>query len=77
MGPLSPLYQIARKKRVEYVEDDTRLNKILIELGTEEVRLRNLADNTELTAKQLAEILELLESLDKYANPRLKGSSGS
>ena len=63
-----PLYQIARKKRVEYVDDDSRLNKILIELGTEEVRLRNLADGNELTEKQLAEILELLESLDKYAN---------
>ena len=62
-----PLYQIARKKRVEYVDDDARLNKILIELGTEEVRLRNLADGNELTEKQLAEILELLESLDKYA----------
>ena len=63
-----PLYQIARKKRVEYVDDDARLNKILIELGTDEVRLRNLSDGNELTEKQLAEILELLESLDKYAN---------
>ena len=62
-----PLYQIARKKRVEYVDDDPRLNKILIELGTEEVRLRNVSDSSELTANQLAEILELLESLDKYA----------
>ena len=62
-----PLYQIARKKRVEYVDDDARLNKILIELGTEEVRLKNLADKKELSQKQLAEILELLESLDKYA----------
>ncbi|MBU6408881.1 MAG: DNA topoisomerase (ATP-hydrolyzing) subunit B [Verrucomicrobia bacterium] len=62
-----PLYQIARKKRVEYVDDDARLNKILIELGTEEVRLRNLADKRELSQKQLMEILELLESLDKYA----------
>jgi DNA gyrase subunit B len=62
-----PLYQIARKKRVEYVEDDARLNKILIELGTEEVRLRNLADDTEIPAHQLAEILDLLEALDKYA----------
>ena len=62
-----PLYQIARKKRVEYVDDDARLNKILIELGTNEVRLRNLSDGNELTDKQLAEILELLESLDKYA----------
>ncbi len=63
-----PLYQIARKKRVEYVDDDARLNKILIELGTEEVRLKNLSDEKELPQKQLAEILELLESLDKYAN---------
>src|SRR5512137_720867 len=62
-----PLYQIARKKRVEYVDDDAQLNRILIELGTEDVRLRNLADGNELTEKQLAEILELLESLDKYA----------
>jgi DNA gyrase subunit B len=62
-----PLYQIARKKRVEYIDDDARLNKILLELGTEEVRLKNLSDNKELSQKQLAEILELLESLDKYA----------
>ena len=62
-----PLYQIARKKRVEYVDDDAQLNRILIQLGTEDVRLRNLADNKETSDKQLAEILELLESLDKYA----------
>jgi DNA gyrase subunit B len=63
-----PLYQVTRKKRVEYVEDDAELNKILIRLGSEDVRLRNLADQSELTEKQLAEILELLQSLDKYAN---------
>ena len=62
-----PLYQVTRKKRVEYVEDDAQLNRILIQIGTEEVRLRSLADDKELSAKQLGEILELLESLDKYA----------
>jgi DNA gyrase subunit B len=62
-----PLYQIARRKRVEYVEDDAQLNRILIQLGTEDVQLRNLADRKELSEKQLAEILELLETLDKYA----------
>jgi DNA gyrase subunit B len=62
-----PLYQITRKKRVEYIEDDAQLNRILIQIGTEEVRLRALADNKEFSQKQLAEILELLESLDKYA----------
>jgi DNA gyrase subunit B len=62
-----PLYQITRKRRVEYVEDDAQLNKILIQIATEEVRLRNLADGQELTQSQLAEILALLEELNKYA----------
>ena len=62
-----PLYQISRKKRVEYVEDDAQLNKILIQIATEEVRLKNLADGAEMTQNQLAEILELLEGLNKYA----------
>jgi DNA gyrase subunit B len=61
-----PLYQIARKKRVEYVDDDAQMNKILIQLGTEDVRLRELAGGREMSDKQLGEILELLESLDKY-----------
>jgi DNA gyrase subunit B len=63
-----PLYQIARKKRVEYVDDDTQLNRILIRIGTEEVRLRNLQDQKELSETQLSEILELLEALDKYVH---------
>src|SRR5688572_21114111 len=63
-----PLYQLTRKKRVEYVDDDAQMNKILLQLGSEDVRLRNLATDKELSQKQLAEILELLESLDKYAN---------
>src|SRR5689334_18214585 len=63
-----PLYQIARKKRVEYVDDDAQLNRILIQLGTEEVRLKNLQDEKELSQNQLSEILELLEALDKFAN---------
>jgi DNA gyrase subunit B len=62
-----PLYSITRKKRVEYVDDDAQLNRILIQIGTEEVRLRNIADGKEFSQKQLEEILELLESLDKHA----------
>ncbi|HEY3864362.1 MAG TPA: DNA topoisomerase (ATP-hydrolyzing) subunit B [Verrucomicrobiae bacterium] len=61
-----PLYQISRKKRVEYVDDDGQMNKILIQLGTEDVRLRDLSTGRELSEKQLGEILGLLESLDKY-----------
>jgi len=63
-----PLYSITRKKRTEYVDDDTQLNNILVQIGTEEVRLKNLADGKEFSQKQLVEILELLDSLDKYTN---------
>jgi DNA gyrase subunit B len=62
-----PLYQIKRKKREEYVDDDVRLNKILIALGAEDVRLKNLADDKEVTAAQLKDILESLEKLAKLS----------
>ena len=62
-----PLYQIKRKKREEYVDDDVQLNKILISLGAEDVRLRNLADNKEITAAQLKDILESLGKLAKLS----------
>ena len=62
-----PLYQIKRKKREEYVDDDVQLNKILISLGAEDVRLKNLADDKELTAAQLKDILESLEKLAKLS----------
>ena len=61
-----PLYQISRKKRVEYVADDNELNRILIELGAEDVSLKLTAKKT-LNTKQVGELLELLVSLDKYA----------
>jgi DNA gyrase subunit B len=63
-----PLYQIKRKKREEYVDDDSQLNKILISLGAEEVRLRHLPDGREFTKEQLGEILDLLEKLAKLSD---------
>ena len=63
-----PLYLISRRKREEYVEDDAQLNRILIQLGVEDVRLRNLTDGSLLSQSQLSEILDLLESLDKFTS---------
>src|SRR6185503_4803801 len=62
-----PLYQIKRKKREEYVDDDVQLNRILISLGAEDVRIKNLSDNKEITTAQLKDILESLERLAKLS----------
>jgi len=63
-----PLYLIKRKKREEYVDDDAALNRILITLGSEEVKLKNLADGKIFTAAQLKDLLELLERLSKFSD---------
>jgi DNA gyrase subunit B len=62
-----PLYSITRKKRTDYIDDDAQLNRILLQNGIEEVKLRNVADGREFAPRQLEEILALLESLDKHA----------
>jgi len=62
-----PLYSITRKKKTDYIDDDVQLNRILLQNGVEEVKLKNLADGIEFNPKQLEEILSLLESLDKHA----------
>ncbi|MFM8790880.1 MAG: DNA gyrase subunit B, partial [Chthoniobacterales bacterium] len=63
-----PLYQIKRKKREEYVDDDAQLTKILISLGAEDVKLVHLKNKKTFTETQLKEILELLERLNKHSN---------
>src|ERR1017187_1888341 len=74
-----PLYSVTRKKKTDYIDDDAQLNRILLQNGTEEVKLKNLADGREFTPKQLEEILALLESLDKHATyiKRLGGDFAS
>jgi DNA gyrase subunit B len=62
-----PLYQIKRKKREEYVDDDAQLNKILISLGAEDVRLKNVSDDKEITVAQLKDVLESLQRLAKLS----------
>jgi DNA gyrase subunit B len=63
-----PLYKITRKKREQYVDDDAALNKMLIQLGAEEVRLRNASDGREVPAAALKEMLTLLDRLSRYSD---------
>ncbi len=62
-----PLYKVTRKKRIEYIDDDAQMTKLLLGLGAEDVRLLSLENDKEVAKKQLGEILELLQSLDKFA----------
>jgi DNA gyrase subunit B len=65
-----PLYKITRKKREQYVQDDAQLNKILIELGAGDVKLRAGSDGSGETfaADQLTEVLEMLSKLNRYGD---------
>jgi DNA gyrase subunit B len=61
-----PLFQIKRKKREEYVEGETQLNKMLIRFGSDDVQLKNLSDDKVMADSALVEILDMLDSLDKF-----------
>lgn len=62
-----PLFKIKRRKREEYVDSEEELNRMLIELATEDAKLVRLKDGKEFTLKQLTEILETLAELDRLA----------
>ncbi len=70
-----PLYQVKRKKREEYVQDNDTLNKILIELATEEVKLRRLGDERSFDSTELRALLELLSRLNRFSEV-IKGNGG-
>ncbi len=61
-----PLYKITRKKKEQYVADDEDLNKILIDLGSEDARLKIIGQESEVGSEALREILTLLSKLSRY-----------
>jgi DNA gyrase subunit B len=63
-----PLYQVTRKKREEYVQSDAEMDAILLELGSGEISLRNMADGSKIEADRLKAILEMLVPLAKFAD---------
>jgi DNA gyrase subunit B len=62
-----PLYQVIRKKRSEFVQDDPALDRILIELGIEDLKLKNLADGRIFEDEQLKTVVGHLTRLAKLS----------
>ncbi len=60
-----PLYKIKRKKREQYVDNDEQLNRILLELGSEDVVLTRLSDSHVFAPAQIDKIVENLAALEK------------
>jgi DNA gyrase subunit B len=59
-----PLYRIKRKKREQYVDNDADLNRILLELGSEDVNLLRLRDKHSFPGQKLDRIVEALARLE-------------
>ncbi|MGB0264323.1 MAG: DNA topoisomerase (ATP-hydrolyzing) subunit B [Opitutales bacterium] len=59
-----PLYKIKRKRREQYVDNDPQLNRILLELGSEDVHLERLRDGKSLTGEHIDELVEALSRLE-------------
>jgi DNA gyrase subunit B len=60
-----PLYKIKRKRREQYVDNDEQLNRILLELGTEDVVLTRLKDNHIFAPTLIDKVVENLSALEK------------
>ncbi|HZP61416.1 MAG TPA: DNA topoisomerase (ATP-hydrolyzing) subunit B [Opitutaceae bacterium] len=60
-----PLYKIKRKKREQYIDNDEQLNRILLELGSEDVVLERVRDKNIFTPAQIDKIVETLAALEK------------
>ncbi len=63
-----PLYKIKCRKNERYVMNDAEMNKILIELGSENLTLVRLSDNLEFNSSKVDKIVELLSRLETLSS---------
>ena len=59
-----PLYKIKRKRREQYVDNDAQLNRILLELGSEDVTLVRLRDKKEISGETIDQLVECMSRLE-------------
>ncbi|MEO0413610.1 MAG: DNA topoisomerase (ATP-hydrolyzing) subunit B [Verrucomicrobiota bacterium] len=70
-----PLYKITRKKKEQYVQDDSQLADILIDLGIEDATLKAIDGDASLEGESLREVLQILSRLDRYSHS-ITGNAG-
>ncbi len=63
-----PLYKVKRKTAERYVESDDEMNRILLDLGSEDLKLSRLSDKKEFTRIQFQKLLVILTRLDHLIN---------
>jgi len=63
-----PLYKIKRKKREQYVDNDEQLNRILLELGSEDIVLTRLSDSYVFPPNQIDLLVESLSAIEKLGS---------
>jgi DNA gyrase subunit B len=63
-----PLYKIKRKRREQYIDNDEQLNRILLELGSEDVTLIRLRDDHQFPSAKVDRIVESLARLELLGN---------
>ena len=59
-----PLYKIKRKRREQYIENDEELNRILLELGSEDVTLVRTRDDHQFPSATIDKVVEALARLE-------------
>jgi DNA gyrase subunit B len=63
-----PLYRIKRKKREQYVDNDEQLNRILLELGAEDILVTPAGAGQPIAPAALDQIVEMLAALEKLGS---------
>ena len=60
-----PLYKITRGKREEYIENEDEMNKLILDLGTEGLKLTKMKGKHQYNSTQFKEIVKNLVNLER------------
>ena len=66
-----PLYKVSRGKREEYIQTEKEMNDLILELGTDGIKLTKIEGKKTYTPSQIKEVLEALVDLESIVE-RLK-----